>query len=125
MSQKRIQQIEQRIDRIKKALLQIGPMRPGSLTRQYQDPRHQTARELAQKLTAEWLEHNARYSEPAWLPPITAQRFLNLFAHGRFFLHGSDVMWRSKLFVSLRNQARVLARRMRHLPPWSSPGDDR
>ena len=31
MSQKRIQQIEQRIDRIKKALLEIGPMRPGSL----------------------------------------------------------------------------------------------
>lgn len=35
MSQKRIQQIEQRIDRIKRALLEIGPMRPGSLTRQY------------------------------------------------------------------------------------------
>ena len=36
MSQKRIQQIEQRIDRIKRALLEIGPMRPGSLTRQLQ-----------------------------------------------------------------------------------------
>ena len=35
MSQKRIQQIERRIDRIKTALLEIGPMRPGSLTRQY------------------------------------------------------------------------------------------
>ena len=41
MGQKRIQQIEQRIDRIKKALLEIGPMRPGSLTRQYKDPQHQ------------------------------------------------------------------------------------
>jgi len=40
MSQKRIQQIEQRIDRIKRALLEIGPMRPGSLTRQYKDPQH-------------------------------------------------------------------------------------
>ena len=38
MSQKRIQQIERRIDRIKRALLEIGPMRPGSLTRQYKDP---------------------------------------------------------------------------------------
>ena len=37
MSQKRIQQIEQRIDRIKKTLMEIGPMRPGSLTRQYKD----------------------------------------------------------------------------------------
>jgi hypothetical protein len=42
MSQKRIQQIEQRIDRIKRALLEIGPMRPGSLTRQYKDPKNQT-----------------------------------------------------------------------------------
>jgi hypothetical protein len=42
MSQKRIQQIEQRIERIKKALLEIGPMRPGSLTRQYKDPKNQT-----------------------------------------------------------------------------------
>ncbi len=38
MSQKRIQQIERRIDRIKEALMEIGPMRPGSLTRQYKDP---------------------------------------------------------------------------------------
>ena len=29
MSQKRIPQIERRIDRIKTALLEIGPMRPG------------------------------------------------------------------------------------------------
>jgi hypothetical protein len=42
MNQKRIQQIERRIDRIKKALLEIGPMRPGSLTRQYKDPENQT-----------------------------------------------------------------------------------
>ena len=42
MSQKRIQQIERSIDRIKRALLEIGPMRPGSLTRQYKDPQHRT-----------------------------------------------------------------------------------
>jgi hypothetical protein len=40
MTQKRISQIEQRIDRIKKALQEIGAMRPGSLTRQYKDPQH-------------------------------------------------------------------------------------
>ncbi len=38
MSEKRIRQIEQRIDRIKEELKKIGPMRPGSLTRQYRDP---------------------------------------------------------------------------------------
>ena len=42
MSQKRLQQIERRIDWIKMALLEIGPMRPGSLTRQYKDPQHRT-----------------------------------------------------------------------------------
>src|ERR1035437_3829404 len=40
MSQKRARQIERRIDRIKKALLEIGAMRPGSLSRQYKDPEH-------------------------------------------------------------------------------------
>ncbi len=40
MSRRRIPQIEQRIDRIKRELLEIGPMRPGSLTRQYKDPAH-------------------------------------------------------------------------------------
>ena len=36
MKQKRIRQ--RGIDRIKTALLEIGAMRPGSLTRQYKDP---------------------------------------------------------------------------------------
>ena len=38
MSQKRIEQIERRIARIKEELQTMGPMRPGSLTRQYKDP---------------------------------------------------------------------------------------
>jgi len=42
MSEKRIQHIERRIERIKEALRHIGPMRPGSLTRQYKDPEHKT-----------------------------------------------------------------------------------
>ena len=40
MSQKRIRTIELQLQRIKHALLEIGPMRPGSLTRQYKDPHH-------------------------------------------------------------------------------------
>jgi hypothetical protein len=40
MSQKRMRQIERRIEQIKKMLLEIGPMRPGSLTRQYKDPKN-------------------------------------------------------------------------------------
>ena len=42
MSEKRIQRIARRIERIKAALSQIGPMRPGSLTRQYKDRKNKT-----------------------------------------------------------------------------------
>ena len=40
MSPKKIQRIEERINRIKRALTEIGPLRPGSLTRQYKDPKN-------------------------------------------------------------------------------------
>ena len=42
MEEKRLVQIERRIERIKDALLKIGPMRPGSLTCQYKDPKTQS-----------------------------------------------------------------------------------
>jgi hypothetical protein len=39
MDEDRIPEIEQRISVIKAALQKIGPMRPGSLTRQYRNPK--------------------------------------------------------------------------------------
>ena len=42
MTEKRLLQIERRIEGIKKALLEIGPMRPGSLTLQYKDRKQRT-----------------------------------------------------------------------------------
>jgi len=39
MNEKRLTQIERRIERIKVTLSKVGPMRPGSLTRQYKDPK--------------------------------------------------------------------------------------
>ena len=42
MSQNRVRQIERRIGRIKQALEKIGPMRPGSLTRQYKNPKEKS-----------------------------------------------------------------------------------
>jgi len=38
VNEKRLKQIERRIERIKETLLKIGPMRPGSLTCQYKNP---------------------------------------------------------------------------------------
>ena len=68
------------------------------------------ARRLATNLMAQWVKRNGRYSEPAWSPEILARRLTHIFAHGRFALANSDVLWRSKLFVSLREQSRMLAR---------------
>ena len=42
MNEKRLRQIEKRIEKIKKALSKIGPMRPGSLTCQYKDPKEKS-----------------------------------------------------------------------------------
>jgi hypothetical protein len=42
MTNERLQAIQQRIAAIKQELLAIGEMRPGSLTRQYKDPKNRS-----------------------------------------------------------------------------------
>lgn len=42
--QKRILQIQRRVEKIKQLLLNIGEMRPGSLTMQYQKPKEKKGR---------------------------------------------------------------------------------
>jgi uncharacterized heparinase superfamily protein len=64
---------------------------------------------LARNLIAQWLRRNPHYSEPDWLPHIAARRLLNIFAHGRPAFE-SDADLRRKLFASIREQARILAR---------------
>jgi uncharacterized heparinase superfamily protein len=68
------------------------------------------ARKAATGLIAQWIRRNGRYSEPAMSPEAMARRLAHVFSHSRFVLTNSDMMWRSKLFVSLREQARLLAR---------------
>ncbi len=68
------------------------------------------ARKLASNLITQWIRRFGRYAEPAWLPEVIASRLVNLFVHGRFVLADSDMLWRSRLFVSLREQSRQLAR---------------
>ena len=79
MSQKRIQQIEQRIDRIKRALLEIGPMRPGSLTRQYKDPQHRVGAYWQISYTRR-MKSRTEYVRPQWLKEIRRQTM----THKRF-----------------------------------------
>jgi uncharacterized heparinase superfamily protein len=68
------------------------------------------ARALATNLITQWLKRHSKYSEPAWSPEISARRLIHLFAHGRLVIANSDLLWRSKVFVSLREQSRMLAR---------------
>jgi hypothetical protein len=79
MSQKRIQQIERRIDRIKKALLEIGPMRPGSLTRQYKDPENQTGAYWQISYTRR-MKSRTEYVRREWVKEIRRQ----IASHKRF-----------------------------------------
>jgi uncharacterized heparinase superfamily protein len=70
----------------------------------------EAAKTLATNLISQWLKRHSHYGEPAWLPQVTARRLLAIFAHGRFVIANSEMLWRSKVFVSLREQSRLLAR---------------
>lgn len=75
-----------------------------------------TARIVATDLIAQWLKHHRHYSEPAWRADVLGRRLINIFVHGRFVLSNSDVLWRSALLVSLREQSRMLARTSKSAP---------
>ena len=72
MSQKRIQQIEQSIDRIKRTLLEIGPMRPGSLTRQYKDPQHHSGAYWQISYTRQ-MKSRTEYVRREWVKQLRRQ----------------------------------------------------
>ena len=72
MSQKRIQQIEQRIDRTKEELTRIGPMRPGSLTRQYRDPENGTGAFWQISYTRQ-MKSRTEYVRKEWVAQVRKQ----------------------------------------------------
>ena len=74
------------------------------------------AKTLATNLITQWLKRFSRYAEPAWLPEVMARRLVNIFAHGRLVITHSELLWRSRVFVSLREQSRMLARIAREAP---------
>ena len=79
MSQKRIQQIERRIARIKAALMEIGPMRPGSLTRQYKDPKNSAGAYWQISYTRQ-MKSRTEYVRQEWVAEIRKQ----IATHKRF-----------------------------------------
>jgi uncharacterized heparinase superfamily protein len=70
----------------------------------------EASRKLATNLIGQWIKRHQLYSEPVWLPHIMARRLAHIFSHGRLVILNSEMMWRSRLFVSLREQSRMLER---------------
>ena len=79
MSKKRVGQIEQRIDRIKKELVEIGSMRPGSLTRQYKDPKNRTGAYWQISYTRQ-MKSRTEYVRREWVKELRSQ----IKTHKRF-----------------------------------------
>lgn len=72
MSGKRIQQIERRIERIKETLSGIGPMRPGSLSRQYKDRKKKSGAYWQISYTRQ-MKSRTEYVREEWVPEIRRQ----------------------------------------------------
>jgi uncharacterized heparinase superfamily protein len=68
------------------------------------------ARRLATNLIGQWIKRYSSYSEPVWAPHLMARRLTAIFSHGRMVILNSEMMWRSRLFVSLREQSKILER---------------
>ena len=77
--EKRIQQIEQKVVRIKEELGTIGPMRPGSLTRQYRDPENGTGAYWQISYTRD-MKGRSEYIRREWVREIRKQ----IAIHKRF-----------------------------------------
>ncbi len=67
-------------------------------------------RRLDTNLIGQWIKRYGAYSEPAWSAHVMAQRLAAIFCHGRLVVQNSEMTWRSRLFVSLREQCKVLER---------------
>ena len=72
MSEKRMRQIERKIDRIKEALQESGPMRPGSLTRQYRDPEERVGAYWQISYTRR-MRSRTEYVRPEWVAETRRQ----------------------------------------------------
>ena len=79
MSRKRIPQIERRIARIKEELQTMEPMRPGSLTRQYKDPKNSAGAYWQISYTRR-MKSRTEYVRREWVAEVRRQ----IATHKRF-----------------------------------------
>jgi hypothetical protein len=69
MNNKRLEQIEQRIEKIKIGLQAIDAMRPGSLTRQFRNPKDQT-RAFFQLSYTHQMKSRSEYIRPEFVTSV-------------------------------------------------------
>jgi len=67
-------------------------------------------------LITTWMASLGRWDELAWRPHVIARRLMSWFANGRLIIDGSDLIWRSRLLVSISRQAKHLGRTANWLP---------
>jgi len=79
MSERKMRRIDERIVRIKQALQEIGPMRPGSLTRQYRDPQARSGPYWQISYTRQ-MKSRTEYVRPEWITEMRRQ----IAAYNRF-----------------------------------------
>jgi hypothetical protein len=72
MNHKKVKQIEDQIRRIKQELLEIGEMRPGSLTRQYRVPKERIGPYYQISYTNKMKSHT-EYVRPAFVNNVRTQ----------------------------------------------------
>lgn len=68
------------------------------------------ARRRARELTQDWLDHHARWSEPAWEPLTLARRLTHWLAQWDFFAASAEHDFRKAVLDSAAAQASHLAR---------------
>ncbi len=71
------------------------------------------ARRTARTLAADWMDHNAAWSLPAWRSDIIAARLVAWLCHYETFFASGDDAFRGRLVASMAAQHRHLARAIR------------
>jgi hypothetical protein len=72
MNTKRLEPIEQQIEKIKVELQQVGILRPGSLTQQYRNPKEQTGAFYQLSYTYR-MKSRSEYIRPQFVPEVRVQ----------------------------------------------------
>jgi uncharacterized heparinase superfamily protein len=76
--------------------------------------------EHLRQLIAHWVRNYGTWNEIAWRPQVIARRLMTWSSFGRMVLHNADVLFRSRVLLSMARQSRHLAKTA-HLAPAGQP----